>query len=160
MNHDSSAFRQLKLEFRCKISEEILTGEKIKGEGDVPIEVAVIDVSTGKVVDVEQKASLCVEIVLLREGSHVSEGDHWFEENIVWDTRGKKSLLVGDTLVKLQRGIGVVNNIKFVHGASAIKPPRFCLGARVISSTGWIKEAKSAPFTVKNFRKKCKSSLC
>lgn len=141
----------MKLEFRNGIAPTILTGEEIKGEGGVPIEVVLVDDLAGDVVDAGAEASADIEIVLLKGKS---EGDE-FKVNIVPEMEGKKPILAGNVALQLQRGIGVVQNIKFRHHASKIKPSKFKLGARVVGDCR-IREAKTEPFTLKDFRAKCK----
>ncbi|XP_051123155.1 calmodulin-binding protein 60 A-like isoform X2 [Andrographis paniculata] len=153
MNRDSLV-ENLKLQFSNNISPTILTGEEIKGEGGVPMEVELIDLNTGKVVDAEPEASLSVEIFLLQgESSNVSEE---FEE-VIGDKEGNKSLLVGDLGIKLLRGVGVMKTVKLKHRAKKVNPPVFCLGARavvdMIDKVG-IKAAVTKPFTAKNYRRK------
>ncbi|KAI3454544.1 hypothetical protein Pfo_011207 [Paulownia fortunei] len=158
--NQASARRSMKLHFRNRISKTILTGEEIKGEGNTSIEVALVDDSTGNIVDVGPEASAGVEIVLLKGEPDASEGDDWsveeFDENIVQEMEGKKPLLAGNIALKLQRGIGVLENIKFRHHATKKKPSVFRLGARVVDTFDGdrIKEAKTESFTIKDFRNK------
>ncbi|KAL0440849.1 UNVERIFIED_CONTAM: hypothetical protein Sradi_0023800 [Sesamum radiatum] len=149
----------MKLEFRNRISEVILTGEEIKGEGDTSIEVVIVDESTGNVVDVGPEASANVGIVLLKGEPDALAGDDWtvqeYNQNIVQEIEGKQPLLAGNVLLKLQRGVGFLENIKLRHHASKIRPPVFRLCARVDTFDGdHIKEAKTESFTVKDFRNK------
>ncbi|XP_011071793.1 calmodulin-binding protein 60 A isoform X1 [Sesamum indicum] len=152
--------RNMKLEFRNRISEVILTGEEIKGEGDTSIEVVIVDESSGHVVDVGPEASANVGIVLLKGEPDALAGDAWtvqeYNENIVQEIEGKQPLLAGKVLLKLQKGIGFLENIKLRHHASKIRPPVFRLGARVVDTfdESRIKEAKTVSFTVKDFRNK------
>ncbi|KAH6756981.1 hypothetical protein C2S53_009215 [Perilla frutescens var. hirtella] len=142
----------MKLEFRNGIAQAILTGEEIKGEGGIPIEVALVDDSTGDVVDAEPEASAKVEIVLLKGKTDASEEDDW-TANIVPQVEGKQPILAGKVALQLQKGIGVVQNITFRHHASKIRPSEFQLGARVVGASH-IKEAKTEPFILKDFRAK------
>ncbi|KAL0342793.1 UNVERIFIED_CONTAM: hypothetical protein Scaly_1941900 [Sesamum calycinum] len=152
--------RNMKLEFRNRISEVILTGEEIKGEGDTSIEVVIVDESTGNVVDVGPEASANVGIVLLKGEPDALAGDDWtvqeYNQNIVQEIEGKQPLLAGNVLLKLQRGVGFLENIKLRHHASKIRPPVFRLCARVVDTFNGdhIKEAKTESFTVKDFRNK------
>ncbi|KAH6798992.1 hypothetical protein C2S51_035476 [Perilla frutescens var. frutescens] len=154
-NQTASARTNMKLEFRNGIARAILTGEEIKGEGGIPIEVALVDDPTGDVVDAEPEASANVEIVLLKGKTDASEEDDWtaeeFNANIVPQVEGKPPILAGKVVLQLQKGIGVVQNIKFRHHASKIRPSEFQLGARVVGASD-IKEAKTEPFILKDFR--------
>ncbi|KAG8379005.1 hypothetical protein BUALT_Bualt07G0043300 [Buddleja alternifolia] len=155
----TSARTSMKLVFRNGISRTILTGEEIKGENNAPIEVALVDDSTGNIVDVGRESSLIVEIVLVNGEFDASEGDDWtVEGNIVPEMEGKKPLLPGNICVKLQRGVGVVDNIKLSHHMSRLKPRMFRLGARAFHTfdCARVKEGKTNPFTVKDYRNKYK----
>ncbi|KAL2482555.1 calmodulin-binding protein 60 A [Forsythia ovata] len=145
-----------KLEFRNKISETILTGEEIKGEGNTCLEVALTDNNTGHVVDTGPQSSASVEIVVLKREFDACEGDTEFDDNIVGEVEGKNALLAGDVRVNLRRGIGVLQTIKFKHNTIKQNPPVFRLGARVVDSFEGtrVKEAKTEIFTVKDFRSK------
>ncbi|KAG8378993.1 hypothetical protein BUALT_Bualt07G0042100 [Buddleja alternifolia] len=159
--NQTSSWRSMTLEFRNKISQPILTGAVIKGEGNISVEVALIDGITGKVIDCGPEASARVEIVLLKGEFDASGGDDWtveeFNENIVRETQGKKPFLEGNVHLKLQRGVIALDDIKFKHCTSKMKPPVFRLGARVVDTfygAARVKEAKSESFTVKDYRKK------
>ncbi|XP_047968223.1 calmodulin-binding protein 60 C-like isoform X2 [Salvia hispanica] len=134
----------MKLEFRNRIARMILTREEIKGEGDVPIEVALVDDVTGDVVVDEPEASAKVEFYLL----NVSGA----EESIVPPEEGKKAILAGNEPLQLHRGVAKINNLKIRNKATKIKPPVFKLGARVVGASVRVKEAKTEAFTLKDFR--------
>ncbi|PIN26421.1 hypothetical protein CDL12_00836 [Handroanthus impetiginosus] len=130
--------------FTNGISPVILTGEEIKGQGKNPLQVVLVDESTGTIADIGAASSATVDILLLKGVSNASEGDgdDWtveqFNENI------------------LQNGIGILVNIKFRHHATKMRPSVFKLGARVVDTFHGvrIKEAKTESFVVKDFRKK------
>ncbi|GFQ03876.1 hypothetical protein PHJA_002531400 [Phtheirospermum japonicum] len=155
-NRSLSRIESLSLRFKNKVSQEILTGEEIKGEGNTSIEVNLVDDSTGNIVDVGPQASAVVEIVLLKG----EPDDDWpvaeFDENIVREVEGKKPLLAGNIRLKLQDGVGVVENVKLRHHTSKIRPSVFRLGARAVQTFAGvrIKEAKTERFIVKDFRNK------
>ncbi|XP_057806291.1 calmodulin-binding protein 60 C-like [Salvia miltiorrhiza] len=145
---------KMKLELRNGIAPTILTGEEIRGEGDVPIEVALVDDVAGVVVDDEPEASAHVQLFLLKGKPDASQGDDWtaeeFSASIV---EGKQPILAGNVALQLHRGVAVVRNVKIRHRASKIKPPEFKLGARVVGDCR-VKEAKTEAFTLKDFRAK------
>ncbi|KAL1566226.1 calmodulin-binding protein 60 B-like [Salvia divinorum] len=134
------------LELRNGIAPTILTGEEIKGEGDAPIEVALVDDVTGDVVVDEPEASAKINFYLV----NVSGA----EELIVPQEEGKLPILAGNAPLQLRRGVAEINNLKIRNNATKIKPPVFKLGARVIGASGRVKEAKTEPFTLKDFRNK------
>ncbi|KAL1541528.1 calmodulin-binding protein 60 C-like isoform X1 [Salvia divinorum] len=152
----TSSQSNMKLELRKRIARNILTGEEIKGEGDVPIEVALVDDVTGDVVVDEPKASAKVEFFLLKAKSDASEADDCtaeeFNASIVPQVAGKMPILAGNAFLQLQRGVAVAKNIWIRHHASEIKSPNFKLGARVVGASARIKEAKTDAFTLKNYR--------
>ncbi|KAL1566225.1 calmodulin-binding protein 60 A-like isoform X1 [Salvia divinorum] len=137
----SAGITTMRLEFRNGIAREILTGEEIRGEGDVPIEVALVDDVTGDVVVDEPEASAKIELYLLNA-----------EELVVPQEEGKRPVLAGSVSLHLHRGVAVVANIKIRHCAATIKPPVFRLGARVVGASARVKEAKTEAFALKDFR--------
>ncbi|KAL3628688.1 hypothetical protein CASFOL_027734 [Castilleja foliolosa] len=152
-DHQTSSQNSLTLQFKNKVSQEILTGEEIKGESNTSIELNLVDDSTGNVVDSEPQASAIVEIVLLKgESESVSD----FKENIIPEIEGKKPLLAGKVRLKLQGGVGYVENVKLRHHTSKIKPSIFRLGARIVGEFDGVRinEAKTESFIVKDFRNK------
>ncbi|XP_042043566.1 calmodulin-binding protein 60 B-like [Salvia splendens] len=137
----------MKLEFRNRIARMILTGEEIKGEGDVPIEVALVDDVTRDVVVDEPDASANIDFYLL----NVSEAG----ESIVPQEEGKKPILAaGNVPLQLHRGVAKINNLKIRNCATKIKPPVFKLGARVVGASVRVKEATTEAFALKDFRQK------
>lgn len=144
----------MKLKFTNKISSIILTSEEIKGEGGAHLEVALVDDPSEKTVDVGPEASARVEIVLLK-GEPDADDDDELDQIIVPEIPGKKPLLDGDVTIRLERGVGVVQNIKLRNHAMQ-KGTVFKLGARVVDAFH-VKEAKTESFTVKDYRLKCKT---
>ncbi|KAG6386156.1 hypothetical protein SASPL_155047 [Salvia splendens] len=137
----------MKLEFRNRIARMILTGEEIKGEGYVPIEVALVDDVTRDVVVDELEASANIDFYLL----NVCEAG----ESIVPQEEGKKPILAaGNVPLQLHRGVAKINNLKIRNCATKIKPPVFKLGARVVGASVRVKEATTDAFALKDFRQK------
>ncbi|PIN01909.1 hypothetical protein CDL12_25580 [Handroanthus impetiginosus] len=159
--NQASFQRNMKLQFKSRISQKILTGEEIKGEDKSPLELALVDEPTGNIVDGGPESSATVEILLLKGVPNASEGGDWtaeqFNQNIVREA--KKPLFAENEPVKLENGIGFLKNIKFRHHAIKMKPSEFRLGARVVNTFDGvhIKEAKTESFVVKDFRNKCES---
>lgn len=157
----STGPRCLKLVFRNKISLPVLTGEEIKGEGGKYVEVALVDEVTGNVIDFGQEASAHVGIAALEGDSDHTERDTWvignYKKKSVSVSEEKRSVLVGQEKVKLNKGIGSLANLKF-RNSSNHNSGVFKLGAKVIDSFDGtlIKEAMTEPFVVKDFREKCK----
>ncbi|KAK4716840.1 hypothetical protein R3W88_015178 [Solanum pinnatisectum] len=136
--HQNPKLRSLKLMFLRKVYVPVFTGKEI---------VALVDVNSGEIVD-----SL--------RGDFGGDGrDNWtseeFDSSIVCDREDvNKPLFSGTGHIRLNRGIGLIDKIKFSHYSNYMKTNVFCLGARVIESfdSTRLKEAKTEPFTVKDAR--------
>nr|GMC74373.1 calmodulin-binding protein 60 A-like [Ipomoea batatas] len=161
--------RALKLKFIEKaVVSPVYTGVEIKGEGGCPLRVALFDDITGNIVDSGPNASLEVEIVVLKFEFGAGGNDSWtareFVDSIVREretlrnsprTRSS-SLLTERVVVKLDKGVGDVHNVKFRHTASHMKNTRYRLGAHVTDDRSRgatrIQEAITEPFLVKDKR--------
>ncbi|XP_060204777.1 calmodulin-binding protein 60 A-like [Lycium barbarum] len=150
--------RNLKLKFLTKVSVPVLTGVAIKGEGGNTIQVALIDGNTGEIVDSGPEASAKVEIVVLKgEFGGDNEGNWTAEEfcsNVVREREGKMSLLAETVNVRLYKGIGSIDKIRFTHSSIYMRTRMFRLGARIADTFNSIrvKEARTESFTVKDGR--------
>lgn len=154
--------RILKLMFLSEVSVPVLTGKEIKGEGGNAIELVLVDDNTGEIVESGPEASAKVEIVVLRGEFGDDDGGNWtveeFGSNVVREREGKKPLLAETVHVRLNKGIGSVDKIKFSHSAIYMKMGMFRLGARFVDTFNSIqvKEARTESFTVKDGRQQCK----
>ncbi|KAK4350444.1 hypothetical protein RND71_029757 [Anisodus tanguticus] len=150
--------RSLKLKFLRKVSVPVLTGVEIKDEGGNSIEVVLVDDTTGETVDSGPEASAKVEIVVLRGEFGDDDGGNWTAEefciNVVREREGKKSLLAETVHVRLNKGIGSIDKIRFTHSSIYMKRGMFRLGARIVDTFNSIqvKEARTESFTVKDGR--------
>ncbi|KAL3342987.1 hypothetical protein AABB24_026838, partial [Solanum stoloniferum] len=150
--------RILKLKFLMEVSDPVLTGQEIKGEGGNAIELVLVDDNTGEIVESGPEASAKVEIVVLRGEFGDDDGGNWtveeFDSNIVREREGKKPLLAETVHVRLNKGIGSVDKIKFSHSKFYMKMGMFRLGARIVDTFNSIqvKEARTESFTVKDGR--------
>ncbi|KAK4735386.1 hypothetical protein R3W88_009647 [Solanum pinnatisectum] len=149
--------RILKLKFLTEVSDPVLTGQEIKGEGGNAIELVLVDDNTGEIVESGPEASAKVEIVVLRGEFGDDDGGNWtveeFDSNVVREREGKKHL--AETVhVRLNKGIGSVDKIKFSHSKFYMKMGMFRLGARIVDTFNSIqvKEARTESFTVKDGR--------
>ncbi|PSS07816.1 Calmodulin-binding protein 60 A like [Actinidia chinensis var. chinensis] len=149
-----SESRSLKLQFLDKLSLPILTGTKIKGQDNASIRIALCDGFTGQVVNYGPEASAMVELVAIENDFNGYEGDDWsqeeFDSKIVRETEGIKSPLIGDVYLKLENGIGFIDNIRFRHTKCWRKRHEFRLGAKIVDGFHGVRvrEAKTEPFTV------------
>ncbi|MCD7447699.1 hypothetical protein HAX54_032892 [Datura stramonium] len=150
--------RNLKLKFLTKVSDPVLTGVEIKGEGRNAIELALVDDYTEEIVDAGPEAAAKVEIVVLKGVFGDDDGGNWLAEefcsNIVREREGKKSLLAESVHVRLNKGIGSIDKIRFTHSSIYMKRGMFRLGARIVDTFNGIqvKEARTESFTVKDGR--------
>ncbi|KAM3380963.1 calmodulin-binding protein 60 A isoform X2 [Capsicum annuum] len=149
--------RNLKLKFSTKVSVPVLTGVEIKGDGGNSIEVTLVDDNTGAIVDSGPEASAKVEIVVLKGEFGDDDGGNWTAEefcrNIVREREGKMSLLAETVHVRLNKGIGSIDKIRFTHSSIYMRTGMFRLGARVVDTfNGQVKEARTESFTVKDGR--------
>ncbi|KAG5536823.1 hypothetical protein RHGRI_024302 [Rhododendron griersonianum] len=151
--------RTLQLEFKDKLSLPLVTNQTIKGEGNIPFRVALVDVTTKQVVTLGPEASAEVEIVVVKGDF---DGDNWtveeFNKKIVREMEGKKSLLTGNAHLNLEAGVGVVRKISFTHNKHWMKKISFRLGAKVVDSFNGarVREAVTEPFVLKDYRNTCK----
>ncbi|KAL4584974.1 hypothetical protein LXL04_009587 [Taraxacum kok-saghyz] len=155
---DSSLPRKLQLQFLSSLSLPVFTGTRIEGGDCNTLKVALIDASTGKTVPSGIGSLSTVEIVVLEGDFDSNEVDNWtveeFNNNIVRERQGKKPLLSGNTLLKLEQGIGLVGDLSFTDNSSWTRSRKFRLGARVLGSCDGdrVREAKSESFVVRDHR--------
>lgn len=155
-NTHNSRPRCLNLQFINKIASPIWTGDEIKGEGGKYVEVVLVD-ETGKVVDCGPVATAEVRIFAFKED--VDDKIGLITDDITRGSKGKKATLAGSVQLKLNKGIGVLANIKFRNSASHTSG-MFRLQAQAADcfDDTVIKDAKTESFTVKDYRGKCKYS--
>lgn len=160
--HTSNS-RTLKLKFSEKVSSPVYTGVEIKGDGGSPLKVVLVDDATGETVDSGTNASLEVEIVVLKVDFGAGGNDSWtaeeFNDSIVRERetgnslrRKASSLLTERVIVKLDKGVGDVHNVKFRHTSNHMKNTQYRLGAYVTNPSHGtrIQEAMTEPFLVKD----------
>lgn len=151
--------RTLQLEFLDKLSQPVRTRQMIEGEGNTPFRVALVDVTTKQFVTSGPEASAEVEIVVVKGDF---DSDNWtveeFNQKIVREMEGKKSLLTGNVHLNLEAGVGVVRKISFTHNSHWMKVCKLRLGAKVVDSfnRARVKEAVTEPFVLKDYRNTCK----
>ncbi|KAI9087507.1 hypothetical protein K1719_030377 [Acacia pycnantha] len=149
--------RNLQLQFENNICLPVFTGARIEGEDGSNLRVCLVDSEKGKVVSSGPESSAKVEIVVL-EGDFEDESDLWlsedFKSNIVREREGKKALLMGDVVLQLKDGIGMVGEISFTDNSSWTRSRRFRLGVRAVDNFDGIRirEAKTESFIVRDHR--------
>ncbi|KAJ7977883.1 Calmodulin binding protein-like [Quillaja saponaria] len=149
----------LELRFINNVPRSIFTLSKLKAEDDSAIEVALFDARSHSIVKDGPLSSIKIEICVLNGdfGSHDKED--WskkeFNASVVRERDGKRPLLTGDVYITLQEGVGCISNTFFTDNSKWIRSGKFRLGARVVQqipSEGYIREARSESFTVKDHR--------
>ncbi|WOG99507.1 hypothetical protein DCAR_0518860 [Daucus carota subsp. sativus] len=113
--------RRLRLKFMQNISSPVLTSRKIKGEGGISINLALVDSLTEEVVKTGPEAAAKVEILVL-EGDYAGHREcngksEDFNNRIVTEMEGKKSVLQGTTTLKLKEGISSITNLSFTQNS-------------------------------------------
>nr|GMC69820.1 calmodulin-binding protein 60 A-like [Ipomoea batatas] len=158
-NHTSNPIpRCLKLKFLQTVSDLVLTGKEIKGEGGSVLKVALLDDLSEEVIETGSEASAEIEIVALQGEFDDAVEDNWtsqvFNESIIRVNHANKSLLQGNVRLKLNKGVGILQNVKFRQCSDWTSNCKYMLGARVVgaSSGTAVKEAKTKSFTVKDSR--------
>ncbi|KVI06316.1 Calmodulin binding protein-like protein [Cynara cardunculus var. scolymus] len=130
----SSVLKNLKTQFRTRVSQPVFTGMPLVGENKTPIEIALVDADTEQIVNTGTESALKLEIVGCRVGDDDCEKRSWtFEElqnSILGEKKGKR-ILQGDTCVQLKEGIGFVGEISFTFNSTHTKNGWYKLGAIV-----------------------------
>ncbi|KAF1002897.1 calmodulin-binding protein 60 A-like [Apium graveolens] len=152
--------RYLRLKFLDNVKSPVLTSSKIEGEDGTSINLALVDSLSGKVVKIGPEAAAKVEILVL-EGDYAGhEGRNGnlddFNNRVVREMEGKKSVLQGTTTLKLKEGISSIDNISFTQNSIWMRNSKFCLGARAVNSFPGttIEPAKTESFNLKDNRTK------
>ncbi|KAJ0246049.1 hypothetical protein HA466_0176370 [Hirschfeldia incana] len=152
--------KNLRLQFRSRLSLPLFTGGRVEGEQGAAIHVVLIDANTHRAVLYGPEASAKLEVVVL-EGDFTREDDEdWtqeeFESHVVKERQGKRPLLNGELYVTLKEGVGTLGEIVFTDNSSWIRSRKFRLGLRVASGGCCdgvrIREGKTEAFTVKDHR--------
>ncbi|KAL3684161.1 hypothetical protein R1sor_002183 [Riccia sorocarpa] len=151
--------RNLRLQFRNKLSLPLFTGSKVEGEQGSAIHVVLQDSSTGQVVTSGPEASAKLEVVVLEGDFSADDEEDWpsedFENHEVRERDGKRPLLTGDLSVTLKDGVGTLGELTFTDNSSWIRSRKFRLGVKLASGSCEglrIREAKTEAFTVKDHR--------
>lgn len=151
--------RQLRLQFRSRLSLPLFTGSKVEGEGGSALHVVLHDSGTGQVMTAGPEANCKLEIIVLEGDFSVDDEQDWsqedFEANVVRERDGKRPLLTGDLTVALKEGVGTLGELTFTDNSSWIRSRKFRLGVKLASGQlegQRIREAKTEAFTVKDHR--------
>lgn len=159
--HDGHSFKEryLNLQFSAdKISSPVRTGDEIKGVEGNYLTVALFN-ETGELVDSGPESSAEVRIFALKEDvndENEGESGFCFDDTASEKKTKKAAILEGDVQLKLNKGTGILANIKFRSSSSHIRSGMFKIGARVVDSFHGVvvQDANTAPFRVRDYRGK------
>lgn len=149
----------LQLHFKTKMSPHLFTGGKIEGEKGAPLQVILLEASTGNVVQVGPESAAKLNVVVLGGDFNEEIDNNWtreeFEGHEVREREGKRPLLTGDLQVNLKEGVGILGDLSFTDNSSWIRSRKFRIGVKV--AKGYcdgvrVREAKSEAFAVKDHR--------
>ncbi|CAH8286816.1 unnamed protein product [Eruca vesicaria subsp. sativa] len=112
-----------KLRFVNSPSPTIFTASRIEAEDGSPIAIELVDAVSNTRVTSGSLSSSRVEIVALdADLTEESWTTEVFNRNILWSREGKRSLLVGDLIVILKDGVGVISGeIAFTDDSTWLK---------------------------------------
>ncbi|KAJ1383485.1 hypothetical protein SESBI_43318 [Sesbania bispinosa] len=147
------------LRFMSKLADTIFTHTDIIAEDNTPIQIALFDVRSQTIVNVGPLSCIKIEICALNGEFSFNDNEDWTEDefnaNILRERDGKRPLLNGDRFIALKNGVGCINKLMFTDNSRWIRSRKFRLGAKVvqpISNEASIKEGRSEPFVVKDYR--------
>ncbi|CAN6587178.1 unnamed protein product [Malus baccata var. baccata] len=149
----------LQLRFINKLPTTIFTGSRVEAENGEPLQIELVDASTGAIVHSGPLSSLKVELFVLNGEFGSDDQEDWTEKElntyIVREREGKRPLVTGDIHVTLREGVGSLGDVNFTDNSSWVRCRKFRLAARVVAkaqSEVRIREATSEPFVVKDHR--------
>ncbi|KAF7848310.1 hypothetical protein BT93_L2107 [Corymbia citriodora subsp. variegata] len=147
--------RNWQLRLKNELSSPVFTEQKLT------IEVELVDANTGDVVKFGPESSVKLEVVVV-DSDYETVGCHnWtqedFDKSVVRPREEKGPLLVGN-VGNLNRGTGVLRNVRFTDNSSWTRSKTFRLAVRASPEYREnIREAISGPITVKAKRGQGKS---
>ncbi|KAJ0979891.1 hypothetical protein J5N97_015365 [Dioscorea zingiberensis] len=151
--------RSYRLLFRSKLPQTLFTGSKIEAEGKRPVEIAIVDAISNKIITSGPLSSMKIDILVINGDFGVDGQEEWtdeeFADSIVRERDGKRPLLTGELVINLNEGIGSLGEATFTDNSSWIRSRKFRLGAKVSQSRcfeGRVQEAISEAFLVKDHR--------
>ncbi|XP_009373262.2 calmodulin-binding protein 60 B [Pyrus x bretschneideri] len=149
----------LQLRFVNKLAGTIFTGGRVEAENGEPLQIELVDASTGAIVRSGPLSLLKLELLVVNGEFGSDDQEDWtereFNNYIVRARDGKRPLVTGEIHVTLREGVGSVGDVMFTDNSSWIRSRKFRLAARAVaksSSEVRIREARSEPFVVKDHR--------
>lgn len=153
----------MQLRFVNKLAGTIFTGGRVEAENGEPLQIELVDASTGAIVRSGPLSLLKLELLVVNGEFGSDDQEDWtereFNNYIVRARDGKRPLVTGEIHVTLREGAGSVGDVMFTDNSSWIRSRKFRLAARAVaksSSEVRIREARSEPFVVKDHRGECK----
>ncbi|XP_077217811.1 calmodulin-binding protein 60 B-like [Tasmannia lanceolata] len=156
----ASQVTKLQLHFEGTLRGTLFKGSTIQSQAKAPIQIVISKGSSKEVITSGPLSSKNIEILLLNGEFGKYEEEDWtekeFDNSVIRARENKMPLLTGDLRIKLQNGVGRLNNsIVITDNSSWVKSRKFRLGARVVRSSVTeerVKEARSEAFFVKDGR--------
>ncbi|KAI4369370.1 hypothetical protein MLD38_017814 [Melastoma candidum] len=150
----------LQLRFVNELPSILYSGSPIEADGGTPLQIKLVDSTTGETVMYGPLSSLKVEVVVVGSGFGCDdEQEDWsleeFNQNIVRERQGRKPLLAGEINLTLKGGVGDLGNLMFTDNSSWNRTKKFRLGVRAVSKSSAdtrVREAISSAFSVKEHR--------
>ncbi|WVZ05830.1 hypothetical protein V8G54_019176 [Vigna mungo] len=149
--------------FVNELPQVIFTMANLTAEDGGSLEIELRDAASQKRVDTEEFSSMEAQIYVL-DGAF--ESQDWtaeeFDGNVVKPREGKGKLLKGKTVIKIEKGVGLIDKkcLQITDISSNTTNKTFRLGVKILGSNSLgagIREAISEPFRVKDKRGECKS---
>ncbi|KAK3431673.1 hypothetical protein EUGRSUZ_E03482, partial [Eucalyptus grandis] len=121
------------------------------------IGVELVNANTGDIVKSGPECSVEVKVVVLDgdfgTGGYDKRTQEEFEKSVVTERIGKRPLLIGNLVLNLNGGTGVLGDVRFTDNSRWTRSGKFRLGLQVLSEyREYIREAITEPFTVKENR--------
>ncbi|XP_077219416.1 calmodulin-binding protein 60 B-like isoform X3 [Tasmannia lanceolata] len=156
----ASQVTKLQLHFEGTLRGTHFKGSTIQSQAKAPIQIVISKGSSKEVITSGPLSSKNIEILLLNGEFGKYEEEDWtekeFDNSVIRARENKMPLLTGNLRIKLQNGVGQLNNnIVITDNSSWVKNRKFRLGARVVGSSVTeerVREARSEAFFVKDAR--------
>lgn len=145
--------RNLQLEFISNLPSFVYTGDKLNVVRSLPFDVKLVNANTGSIVKSGPGSSVKLNVVALEGGFKTDDGN-WtcetFDQSVLKEREGKRPLLIGELVLTLKEGTGVLGDVEFTDSSSCTRSRQFRIGFQALP--GYcenIREAVTDPFTVK-----------
>ncbi|XP_061371935.1 calmodulin-binding protein 60 B-like [Gastrolobium bilobum] len=152
----SGGGRVLQLCFMNKLPPTIFTQFKITAEGGSSLQIELRDAKSQQRIVREECYPMKIRICVLNGDFGSNENEDWIAEEFNAQTlsprEGKGPLLIGDTVITLENGVGyITEKIVFTDNSCWTRSKSFRLGVKIVQSNSIeadIREGRSEPFKV------------